>query len=88
MNVMQNKNLVYFSWFITISAIIFVYGGFHPSENAKGRILSFNLYLAMFAHLPAIVSLLRQFSSKREDFKNILFIGMSMLIQYFVLFNK
>lgn len=85
---MQNKNLVYFSWFITVSAIIFIYGGFHPPEGTKGRILHFSLYLVLFAHLPAAVSLLRQFSSKREDVKNILFIAVSVLIQYFVLYTR
>jgi hypothetical protein len=85
---MVHKNLVYFSWFITVSALIFVYGGFHPDEVAKRRILDFSLYLVLFAHLPAVVSLFRQFSPDRAYIKNILFLLASMLIQYFFLSGK
>jgi nitrate/nitrite transporter NarK len=85
---MENKKLIYFSWFITVSAIIFIYGGFHPDRVAKGRILGFSMYLVMFAHLPAILSLIGNFSKIRENLRYILFVVASILIQYFILSKK
>jgi nitrate/nitrite transporter NarK len=82
---MKNKNLIYFSWFITISAFIFVYGGFHPDKIAKGRLLNFSLFLVLFAHLPAIFDVLFHLLKKEVDVKNLMFLVLSLLIQCYML---
>jgi hypothetical protein len=82
---MKNKNLIYFSYIITISAIIFAYGGFHPDMIAKGRILNFSLFLVVLAHLPAIYEVLLHLLKKEADVKYFSFLFLSLLIQSYLL---
>jgi len=78
---MKDKNSIYFSWVNTISALIFVYGGFHPDMIAKGRILNFSLFLVLLAHLLAIFEVLFNPLKKEVDAKNLMFLFLSLLIQ-------
>ena len=82
---MKHKHLIYFSWAITISALIFVYGGFHPDEMAKVRILNFSLFLVVLAHLPALIEVLMQILKKELNGKDMILLLVSLLIQFYLL---
>jgi hypothetical protein len=81
----KNKILIYFSWVITISAFIFIYGGFHPDKIAKGRILNFSIFLVVIAHIPSAFSLLSQVAKKVFSYKDALLLLISIAIQLVIL---
>jgi len=79
------KILLYFSWFITFSTFIYLYGGFHPDKVAKDRILMFSQFLCLAAHTPLAICLFKQMLKKEIAFKDVSLWIVSISLQVFVL---
>jgi hypothetical protein len=80
----RHLTLVLLSWYITLTTFIYVYGGFHPPECVKDRILLYSKFLLCSLALILIIKLLKM-GTKLELVKDILLIIFFTVLQILLL---